>query len=289
MYTVKVSLTRRSVFYLPVLLCHYGEHARERGIATTLRFLSPAESSRGLLNDLVDVAQSSVSASWVGLERGEDDGTRHFAQINSRDGFFLVGRANDSNFKWSDLSGSHVLADQDRQPITTLRYAMSILGIDAESVRFGDAKDPESIVRKFQSGEGDFAHLQGPAAQVLEETGIGKVVGSLGAVIGPIAFSSLRARVGWLGTPQALRFREAYAEARERAAKESAASLAGSVDAAFPGVSKSALESAVTAYQQLGCWKGAHDVETEGYATATRVFYEAGAISRDHPYEKVVS
>ena len=43
----------------------------------------------------VDLIQSAVSASWSALERDALPPVAHFAQINQKDGFFLVGRRPD--------------------------------------------------------------------------------------------------------------------------------------------------------------------------------------------------
>ena len=41
------------------------------------------------------------------------------------------------------------------------------------SIDFGVAGDPVSMEQAFRDGQGDYVHLQGPAAQLLEHDGVG--------------------------------------------------------------------------------------------------------------------
>ncbi len=49
---------------------------------------------------MVWVAQAAVSLSWNDLEKGRQPAVAQFAQINTRDGFFIAAREPDSDFSW---------------------------------------------------------------------------------------------------------------------------------------------------------------------------------------------
>ena len=77
----------------------------------------------------VDIMQSAVSSNWKPMEQGESPLPVHFAQINQRDGFFLVGREPDTAFEWSKLAGKAVVADHGAQPLVMLKYAARFNGV----------------------------------------------------------------------------------------------------------------------------------------------------------------
>src|SRR5207244_9328495 len=122
------------------------------------------ERSHILIRDgSVDVMQSAVSSNWKPMERGEAPLPVHFAQINQRDGFFLVGRREEPDFEWKHLEGKTLLADHGLQPIVMLRYAAHHKGVDWGKIRVIDAGTPEEMEAAFRAGEGDYVHLQAPA------------------------------------------------------------------------------------------------------------------------------
>ena len=93
-------------------------------MAAEYRVLAEGQRSSALIRDgSVDIMQSAVSSNWKPMEQGESPLPVHFAQINQRDGFFLVAREPDPAFEWNKLAGQAVLADHAAQPFVMLKYA----------------------------------------------------------------------------------------------------------------------------------------------------------------------
>ena len=93
-------------------------------MAAEYRVLAEGQRSSALIRDgSVDIMQSAVSSNWKPMEQGESPLPVHFAQINQRDGFFLVAREPDAGFEWNKLAGQAVLADHAAQPFVMLKYA----------------------------------------------------------------------------------------------------------------------------------------------------------------------
>ena len=90
-------VSRHSAFYSPLITTIAGGFLARRGIKADYDILSPGQRSSELIRDgAVDVMQSAVSSNWKPMERGESPLPLHFAQINQRDGFFLVARERDA-------------------------------------------------------------------------------------------------------------------------------------------------------------------------------------------------
>ena len=83
-----------------------------------------------------------------------------------------------------------VLVDHAQQPLAMFKYALHLKSVDWGKVIAVNSGSPEEMDAAFRRGEGDFIHLQGPLPQQLEKDGVGRIVGALGEVIPPIAFSS---------------------------------------------------------------------------------------------------
>jgi NitT/TauT family transport system substrate-binding protein len=128
--------------------------------------------------------QSAVSSNWKPREQGIEPLPVHFAQINQRDGFFIVGRQPDPEFQWKALEGRTLLADHGVQPLAMLKYAVKQNGVEWGKIKVIDAGTPDKMQAAFTGGSADYVHVQGPFA-------VGEVVASVGASMSPVAFSSL--------------------------------------------------------------------------------------------------
>lgn len=232
--------------------------------------------------------QSAVSSNWGPMEKGERNLPVHFAQINQRDGFFLVGRARDSSFRWSKLEGKQVLADHGSQPLAMLRYAAYHQGVNCRKTEWINAGAPEEMVATFRAGRGDYVHLQGPAPQQLERDGIGCIVASVGEAMPPVAFSSLMSLRSFLATDLAKSFLGAFRKAKEWVNHVPAEEVARAEASFFPGIDREVLTASIARYQSLGCWQGGVEISPKLYERALDVFQHAGGISIRHPYDEVV-
>src|SRR5262245_22560848 len=114
---IKIMVYRHSAFYSPLLATVAGGFLKSEGVEAKY-FIKAKE--RNLYEMFraaeVDIMQAAVSTSWDPLAKGIRDIPRHFAQINQRDGFFIVGRGRTA-FSWKDLEGAEVLADHAQQPL----------------------------------------------------------------------------------------------------------------------------------------------------------------------------
>src|ERR671925_423574 len=96
---LRVMAYRHSVFYSPLLATIAGDFLNGEGLDATY---FPKPSQRNLYEMFrqgeVDIMQAAVSTSWDPLSKGLRDIPVHFAQINQRDGFFLVRRGGNAAF-----------------------------------------------------------------------------------------------------------------------------------------------------------------------------------------------
>ena len=279
---LRILASRHAAFYSPLISTLAAGFLKDEGLEGSYGVLGPGQRSQTLLHEgAADIIQSAVSSNWKPMERGETPLPVHFAQINRRDGFFLVGRRPDS-FAWKDLEDRTLVADHGFQPLTMLRYAATSNGVDWNRVRLINAGAPDAMAAAFRGGSGDYVHLQGPGAQQFEH-----IAASVGEAMPPVAFSSLCAAREFACTPACQAFLRAFGRAKQWVREASAEEVAAKQAPFFPGLDVNVLATAVRRYQKVGCWEGGTEIPRDLYEQALNVFEAAGAIADRHPYEAV--
>ena len=151
--SLRIMVSRHSIFYSPLIATIAAGFLERHELAAEYSILAKGQRSSALLRDgSVDIMQSAVSSNWKSMEQGESPLPGHFAQINQRDGFFLVAREPDAAFEWNKLVGQAVLADHTAQPLVMLKYAVRSNGVDWAHVDAIDVGAPEKMARGFRQG-----------------------------------------------------------------------------------------------------------------------------------------
>jgi len=283
---------RHSAFYSPYLMTMAGGHLKRAGFEVNYTLQTPDNLVKDrLLDGTCHVSQSAVAAGFASLENNQADNIRHFAQINSRDGFFIASRHSITDFNWQNLIGKSLLADHFFQPLAMLKYALHKNNIEWSSINVIDAGDVTQIDTRFREGTGDFVHQQGPAPQQLEADGVASVVASVGDAIGPVAFSSLCTTNEWLQSDIATAFFDIYKNSLLQCQQSKASDIAQQLQhyGFFKDIEYQVLSNTIATYQTLGCWNHNGSIAQIEYETLLDVFEYSQIISKRHPFEALVS
>jgi NitT/TauT family transport system substrate-binding protein len=287
---INIQFTRFSAFYSPLIATIAGGYLKMEGLEPDYSVAPPGKSAIASLTDgSAHVVQSAPSQGFTPLEQGKASPALHFAQINEKDGFFLVGRNVEPDFSWDRLRGRRVLVDHFQQPLAMFRYACFRCGLDFSTIVAVDAGQTENMIEAFKTGEGDYIHLQGPAPQQLERDGAGHIVARLGDAVGPCAFSSLATTRQWLSGDMARPFMRAYRKARAWLITSPAAEVAELEASFFPGIDRDVLIATIAAYQKLGSWTPHVEITRPAWEATVDIFLHSGFITRRHRYEDVIA
>ena len=190
--------TFRNLFYTPIYVAVSGGFLYRRGL--NVKFSTMPEG--GAMMDMLrageaDIAQTGISRSLVELDEGREDAPLHFAEINSRDGFFLVSRepvGDAGDWRWSMLEGA-TLAPVGFTPVpwNSLRAAMLKNGVSPASVNLVSGLSAADAIARFRAGDLDYVHLPHPQAGVLVAEGSGYLAVALGPELEHICYSSFAA------------------------------------------------------------------------------------------------
>ena len=286
---VRLIASRHSAFYSPLISLIAGGFLEKEGLSATYTPAAPGQNSAiEVAEGRADIGQSAVSGSWGALDAGQKPLVAHFAQINAFDGFIVAAREADPDFQWEKLLVSKFLYVHGGQPEAMLRYGLDRVGIDLSDIDGIASSGGDEMMEQWRNGEGDYFHEQGAFPQQLEHEGIGHIVGSIGEIVGPTAFSSLVARWDYLDTDKAKAVAKAYRASRNWVNTADPMEVAEAEEPFFPGMAVEATASAVAYYQKLGNWGGDIAIPRDLYDSALDVFEHSGMVGSRHPYEDVV-
>ena len=289
MKVINFTASRHAVFYSPLIaLISEGflEKYEIKGIYHTPEPNTNVYEKIG--NGEIDVSQSAVSQSWNLLEKNISSSIKHFALINSRDGFFITSKS--SEFDWTDLYNYPFYYVRGGQPEAMLRFGLNNKNIDLSRIKHV-SKNPlstDEMYNKFSNIQNGFFHEQGSYPHQLEYDNKGKIVGSIGDLIGPVAFSSLCAEEKLIKSDIGLRISKAFEESKKWVQNSDSKVVAESVKDYFPNFNTTSISNAVKDYQNLGTWNKGINISDEEYFKALEVFKFSNLISKDYKIEDAV-
>ncbi len=285
---LKIMVSRHSAFYSPLIATISGNFLDQYGISASYHIADKGNTIEEVGSGNMDIGQAAVSGSWSYLENIQKPPVTHFAQINSYDGFFILGRKELDCFSWDEITKGKFLFVHGGQPEAMLRYALSKKGIDLDRVDKIFSNGGEEMMKQWDDGIADFFHEQGAYPQQLEYENKGKILGSVGQVIGPVAFSSLICSWDWVRSDIYYKFIEAYAKAREWVNTAEPFEVAEIEKDYFPNISIESISKAIEFYQKLGTWDKDIKIEPELYEKALDVFEFSNLIKSRYDYDDVV-
>ncbi|MAH83048.1 MAG: hypothetical protein CBB68_00865 [Rhodospirillaceae bacterium TMED8] len=288
MAKINIQFTLFSAFYSPLISTMSGGFLEAEGLESEWSVAPPGVSAiTALERGSAHVVQSALSHGFTALNNGRENTTKHFAQINEMDGFFIAARENDPSFKWEKLEGAEVVLFDAGQPLAMFKYACHKAGIDFKKIKAINPGNAKAIDQAFREGQGQYVQQQGPFPQQLEADGLGYVVAQVGPKIGLCGFSSLAATPEWLDTDMAQAFMRAYRKTRQYMNDTPAAEIAKAEKVYFPDIDEAVLTACIDTYQNLGCWTPHVEITEEAFNATLDIYEYNGLIRVRHPYKKV--
>jgi NitT/TauT family transport system substrate-binding protein len=289
MTTLTVWEPFRSIFYAPQWVTIHGGHFAAEGLEVEVKTAGGGVTTTGVLLD------GGAAIALGGIMRSLDVADRggaflpHFAEVNSRNGFFLLGRS--PRFAWKDLVGKTVLSFAEAP--TPWQCMLTVLrreGVDPASVRIERTLPADKAMAAFRAGQGDFLETGQPFTEALLADGAAHLAASMGEATGPVPFSSYMTTTAFLrdGRDTLVRFTRALARAQRWIAGASADDVSAVIAPAFPGVDPELRRRAVSRYQAQGTWAPHPILSRGGYEYLQQILLDGGFIRGRHRYEDLV-
>jgi NitT/TauT family transport system substrate-binding protein len=279
-------------FYAPLAAGAALGHFREEGL--DVRWQAAAAFGKSTVQALLD---GSIEISLGGLMRSLDLADRegrllpHFAEVCSRSGFFLLGRAPMPGFRWSDLVGKTVIGFAEAP--TPWQCMLTVLrrnGVDPATVRIERERPVTEALAAFRAGHGDFLEQTQPIVEQMLAGGEAHLVASMGEATGPVPFTS------YMTTPDFLRrepdtvlgFTRAIYRTQRWLASHDAKAIAQAIAPGFPDIEPGILERAVGRFSKQDTWSRDPILRRPGFDCLQEILQTGGFITKTHRYEDLV-
>ncbi|MBI4628358.1 MAG: ABC transporter substrate-binding protein [Candidatus Rokubacteria bacterium] len=291
MRSIRVMEPFHSLFYAPLHVSLGLGHFRAEGLDVTTATPSQSGGTVGaLLDGSSEICLGGIMRS---LHLADRDGglLPHFIEVNSRNGFFLLGREPRPAFRWADLAGKTVLSFAEAP--TPWQCMLTILrreGVDPATVRIERDRPLAEKVAAWRAGHGDFLETGQPIVEQLVAEGAAHLIASMGDATGPVPFSS------YMTTPARLRddrelllaFTRAVYRTQQWMAGTPAAEIAGVIAPRFSDIPERFRVAAVERYARQGTWARDPLCRREGYEYLQQVLLDGGFIKTRHRYEDLI-
>jgi NitT/TauT family transport system substrate-binding protein len=281
----------RSIFYTPQFVTLYGGHFAAEGLDVEIRTSTAALNTTEALID--GTAQVSLGGVMRSLDLVDRDGPRlvHFAEVNSRNGFFLLRRDARAPFEWSELVGRTVLSFAEAP--TPWQCMLTVLRrhrVDPARVRIERTLPVAEAVAAFREGYGHFLETGQPFTEMLLAEGAGHLAASMGVATGPLPFSSYMTTTTALVERRDMltRFTRALYRAQQWLARAPAADVAALIEPAFPDVAPEIRRAVIARYQAQDTWAVDPLLRAPGYEYLQQILLDGGFIKRRHRYEDLI-
>jgi NitT/TauT family transport system substrate-binding protein len=278
-----------SLFYATHSVAIHGGHFAAEGLEVRSLIAGP--------NTIRALVEGTAEISLGGLMRSLDVADRggrlvpHFAEVNSKNGFFLLSRTPRPDFTWRDLVGRTVISFAGAP--TPWQCMLSVLrrhGVDPARVTFIRDLHGEDAVTALHSGRGDFIEAGQPTTEALLAAGRGHLLASMGEATGAVPFSSYMALPDRLRRePELLkRFTRAVYRAQRWMARAGASAIADVIAPDFPDIAVDLRRRAVERYLHQGTWPPDPILRRPGYELLQDILLGGNFIARRHRYEDLV-
>jgi NitT/TauT family transport system substrate-binding protein len=279
-------------FYAPpavgVALGHFAAEGLEVTVQPAARFGKSAVQALG--DGSIDITLSGIMRSLVLADEG---GPRlvHFAEVCSRNGFFLLGRRPMPDFRWTDLVGKTVIGFAEAPtPWQCLLTVLRRNGVDPASVRIDRTRPAPEAIGAFRAGHGDFLEQTQPVVEELLDAGVAHLAASMGEAGGPVPFTSYMTTPAFLERSHDLvrRFTRAVLRTQRWMSTHGADEIADAIAPTFPAIDRAARARMIARYLRQDTW--AHDpvIRRASYDILHEILLTGGLIKRRHRYEDLI-
>ena len=272
-----------------VALGHFAAEELDVTVVPAARY--PRGTMPALLDGEIEICLGGLMRSFELADRTGQH-VVHFAEVCSRNAFFLLSRRPEPRFRFADLIGKTVLGFLEAPtPWQCLLAVLRRHGVDSARVRIERDRPMMDAVTAFRAGEGDYLETTQPLVEGLVRDGAAHIAVSMGEATGPLPFTSYMAAPALLARePDVVaRFARAVYRTQRWLAGRGAGEVARVVAAEYPEVDGALLEAAIARYQRQDTWARDPLLRRPGYDTLQSILLSGGFIHRTHRYEHLVN
>ena len=292
--TIRVNEVTRSVFYAPQYVAIANGYFEEEGLEIELTTGQGADKvMTAVIAGQSDIGFAGPEAAIYIYNEGKEDYAQVFAQMTQRDGSFLVSKELTDDFKWTDLKGKTVIPGRKGGvPYMTLEYVLKQNGIDPQKdLVLDDSISFDLMAGAFAGGDAEYVTLFEPTASATEQAGKGYIVASVGEEAGEIPYTAYFANKSYIEqNPDVIQgFTNAIYKGQQYVKEHTAEEIAELIKDFFADTDLEMLTTSVQSYMDIDAWKSDPILEEESFNLLQTVMTEAGELTKQADYDKVVN
>ncbi len=262
--------TVRSIFYAPVYVAINKGFFKDEGLDINLTTAQGSDKAMtAILSGTADFGMQGPETTVYVYNQGREDYTVNFAQVTKKDGSFLVGRSAEPDFKWENLKGKTIIGGRPGgMPEMVLEWVLKDHGLaPGKDVNVITNLQFTATAGAFQSQpDVDYVALFEPTGSIMEKTGEGKIVASLGEAGGEVPYTTFAAKKSFIKkNPESVqKITNALYKGQLWVKDHSSKEIAEAISSFFPDADPKLTETVVNRYKDQESWTYTPAVSEEG-------------------------
>ncbi len=301
-YSITVSEVAHSVFYAPSYVAMSQGFFEEEGLKVDIVLGNGADKvMASLLSKDAQIGLAGAESTIYVYNEGQQDYAVNFAQLTQRDGNFLLGRENVTEFDWNMMKGKSILGGRKGgMPVMVLQYALRqkglLVGQDDTTVLANGGVNVRTDVQfaalagAFAGGEGDYVTLFEPTATITQNAKEGYILASLGEQTGTIPYTNYFCTKSYMEQNEDViqKFTNAIYKGACWVYSHTAREVAEAIQSFFTSSTIDELTTVMERYMAIEAWAKTPVMDKAAYELFLTIMEEAGELSTRTPYDKIV-
>ncbi len=289
---IKVAEVAHSIFYAPFYVSIENGYFKNHGLDINLILTSGADKvSAAVLSGDVSIGFAGAESAIYVYKGGEKNYLQIFSGLTKRDGQFIVGRKNETNFSLNSLIGKEIIVGRKGgMPALNFLNALENEGINYKDININYQIDFASLSGAFIGGTGDYVNLFEPNATMLEKNSQGFTLIPIGKYSGEMPYTTFYAKKSYIkDNPNIIKnYVAAIDDGLNYVSNHSASEIAKVISKQFPDTSINDLTKMIQHYKDADSWLDNSHVNKKSFENLEEVLLKNNLIDSYVPYNKLV-
>lgn len=290
---IRLNEVTHSVFYAPMYVAINNGYFEEVGLTVELTNGGGADKTMAaVLANEADIGFCGPEAAVYVNAQGSKNYPVVFGQLTKKDGSFLIGRTDVTNFAWADLAGKEIIGGRrGGMPAMNLEHALKKNGFTlGTNVTVNYDVQFDLITAAFEGGTGDYCTMFEPGASQYEASGKGYIVASVGEEAGEIPYTCYMATKSYIddNTEKVAKFMTAIIKGIEFVTNSTSEEVATALIPSFPSTDYSLLVKAVTSYKAIDAYMTSPVMTEANFEHMIDILIESGSLETRVDYEDII-
>ena len=288
---IRLFETLRAVFYTPFYLALELNAYADQGLDVQLgRPSSPQGAAESLFDGRADVMWGGPMRMLEYIDSHKPGALVGFAEVVTRDPFYLVGSSPNPSFRPSDLCPLRLATVSEvPTPWLCLRDDLERAGVDTSTLRRTGNRSMGENADALHSGDIDVVQLFEPFVEALVHEGRGHIWYAA-AARGPTTYTTLYTsrRYAEDHSDVLAKMTHAIHATQKWLHSHDAIAAADKVGRYFPDIHENRLAGAIARYVDNGVWGTNPRMPIEGFVRLKSALIASGLIRSDIPFESCI-